>query len=238
MVTSPASTTSSANVPPKARADMFEGVIFDLDGVLVLTADLHARIWAEFVAHQPHPELRNYKRQPGRRGADVIRELVPNVQREALDGYMISMRTQFRHEVEAGNVPLAPGVEDLLRCLQGRCRIGIATSSNRETVDHLLGPLTRYADVIITSDDCSMGKPHPEPYRRAADSLGLEAAAALAIEDTPIGISSARQAGLTVWAVGTSLRSRDLLGAGADYVFPGLPSLASGVARLQGYELP
>ena len=39
---------------------MFEGVIFDLDGVLVLTADLHARIWADFVAHHPHPELREY----------------------------------------------------------------------------------------------------------------------------------------------------------------------------------
>jgi sugar-phosphatase len=217
---------------------MFEGVIFDLDGVLVLTAELHARIWADFVARQPHPELRDYTRRPGRRGADVIRELVPTMQPEAVDRYITSMRTQFRHEVEAGNVPLAPGVEDLLRCLHGRCRVGIATSSDRATVDHLLGTLTRYADVIITSDDCSMGKPHPEPYRRAAECLGLEATDALAIEDTPVGISSARQAGLRVWAVGTSLRSRDLLRAGADYVFPGLPALASGLTRLQGHERP
>lgn len=78
------------------------------------------------------------------------------------------------------------------------------------------------------------GEPHPEPYRRAAERLGLEATDALAIEDTPVGISSARQAGLRVWAVSTSLRSRDLLEAGADYVFPGLPSLASGLTRLQG----
>ena len=157
---------------------------------------------------------------------------------ETIDSHIAKMRTHFRYEVEAGNVPLSPGVEDLLRGLQGRCRIGIATSSDRETVDYLLGTLTRYADAIVTSDDCSMGKPHPEPYRRAAERLGLEASDALAVEDTPVGITSARRAGLRVWAVGTSLRTSELLDAGADYVFAGLPSLATGLARHQGYELP
>jgi HAD superfamily hydrolase (TIGR01509 family) len=214
---------------------VLEGVIFDLDGVLVLTADLHARIWADFIARQPHPELREYRRRPGRRGADVIRQLVPTMQPATLDRYIASMRAQFRHEVEAGNVPLAPGVGELLRSLHERCRVGIATSSDRETVEQLLGSLTEYVHEIVTSDDCSMGKPHPEPYNRAVDRLGLEAANALAIEDTPVGIASARQAGLRVWAVGTSLRSGELLAAGADYVFPDLSAVSSGLLRLRAH---
>lgn len=56
-------------------------------------------------------------------------------------------------------------------------------------------------DVVVAGDDVRNSKPHPEPYRLAAGRLGLTAAVCLAIEDSPTGVMSARDAGCRVVAV-------------------------------------
>ena len=54
---------------------------------------------------------------------------------------------------------------------------------------------------VITGDQVMNGKPHPEPYRRAAEDLGVDPLACIAIEDSPAGIASAEGAGCVVVAV-------------------------------------
>jgi HAD superfamily hydrolase (TIGR01509 family) len=101
------------------------------------------------------------------------------------------------------DVPWRPGALALL----GRMRAGglpcaLVTMSYRRlaaAVVEALPPSTFAA--VVTGDEVSRGKPHPEPYLRAARLLGVEASACLAIEDSPTGIASAEAAGARVLAV-------------------------------------
>jgi len=64
--------------------------------------------------------------------------------------------------------------------------------------------------VLITSDDVTQGKPHPEPYLKGAEKLGFKPADCLVIEDAPAGIESARAGGTKVVGI-TSTYAADAL---------------------------
>jgi mannitol-1-/sugar-/sorbitol-6-phosphatase len=85
---------------------------------------------------------------------------------------------------------------------------------------HRLGlPLPR---VIIDANAVASGKPHPEGYLKAASALGCRPEQCLALEDGEAGITAARRAGVTVWAVNAS---QDTPGADrADRIYPTLRS--------------
>ena len=65
-------------------------------------------------------------------------------------------------------------------------------------------------EVLVTSDDVTNGKPHPEPYLKGAELLGFEPADCLVIEDAPAGIQSARAGGMKVMGI-TSTYTVDAL---------------------------
>jgi len=71
---------------------------------------------------------------------------------------------------------------------------------------------------LITSNDITHGKPHPEPYLKAAAILGFPPAACMIFEDVPAGIRSGKAAGGKVIAVTTTVQEPDLRAAGADWV--------------------
>ena len=73
---------------------------------------------------------------------------------------------------------------------------------------------------IVAKEDVKIPKPHAQPYRLALRRLQVAAAHAVALEDSPIGLASARSAGLVALAVGHRLESGPWHG---DYVY--LPSL-------------
>ena len=91
-----------------------------------------------------------------------------------------------------------PGSIDLVRSIpEGRW--GVVTSGSRLLATNRL----RFCglpvpEVLVTSDDVTHGKPHPEPYLKGAGRLGFSPADCLVIEDAPAGIQSARAAGTTV----------------------------------------
>ena len=72
-------------------------------------------------------------------------------------------------------------------------------------------------EVLVTADDVTNGKPDPEPYELARRELGIPASECVVVEDTPAGITAAKSAGMTVFAV-TTTHAAALL-HGADCVF-------------------
>jgi HAD superfamily hydrolase (TIGR01509 family) len=110
-----------------------------------------------------------------------------------------------------------PGLIDLLHALE-RHKIpkGIATSSRRSFVEHVLGHFNfapRFSP-ILTSEDITEGKPHPEIYLKAADRLGIPPAQMLVLEDSQNGCKAAVAAGaITVAVPGTHSRNHDFSGA-------------------------
>src|SRR5207302_3092271 len=110
-----------------------------------------------------------------------------------------------------------PGLVELLEALEKhRIPKGIATSSRRSFVERVLGAFNyepRFSP-ILTSEDITHGKPHPEIYLKAAERLGLPAGETLVLEDSQNGCRAAIAAGAIAVAVPAAhSRNHDFTGA-------------------------
>ncbi len=96
-----------------------------------------------------------------------------------------------------------PGARELVAELaEAGVPQALVTMSWRHIADAMLGHLPEGTfAAVVTGDVCERGKPHPEPYLRAAAALGLRPEDCLAVEDSPTGVASAAAAGVPVVAV-------------------------------------
>jgi HAD superfamily hydrolase (TIGR01509 family) len=121
-------------------------------------------------------------------GADVP---VGSVVGWVVDGMASRLRQQ---------VPWKPGGRELLRSVRAAgWRTGLVSSSHRLLVDVVRAALPPGAfDVSVAGDEVSHGKPHPQPYARALELLGVQPARAVVLEDSPTGATSGWAAGCQV----------------------------------------
>jgi HAD superfamily hydrolase (TIGR01509 family) len=100
-------------------------------------------------------------------------------------------------------VPWRPGAVELLADLRAHgVRCALVTMSYRRFVRPILEALPEGCfEVVVTGDAVTQGKPHPEPYQKAAALLGVPPERTLAIEDSNTGARSAEAAGCTVLVV-------------------------------------
>jgi HAD superfamily hydrolase (TIGR01509 family) len=196
-------------------------VVCDLDGTLIDTERVFAEAARRLLACRGKKLevdfLGSIQGTPGRDALPRFR------QRFGLDEPLVELAAEYkRHFVEtlAGRLPpLMPGVVALLDRLEAR-RIpcAIATSSRREYVDNVFGPhgLLQRFDFILTADDVTHGKPHPEIYEKAVARLSLPALEIAVIEDSPAGLQAALAAGTRCIVVPHSNTPRDqIVGAHA-----------------------
>lgn len=112
-----------------------------------------------------------------------------------LDTIVDQLLVSVTHQVRA-RVPWQP---DALRLLERLVAAGIpcalVTMSYRSLADALLETVPGAFAVVVTGDEVTHGKPHPEPYLTAASRLGVEITACVAIEDSPAGVASAHASG-------------------------------------------
>ena len=129
----------------------------------------------------------------GVRTMEVIRRVAPHLDAEA---EAMVIENHEAHD-QAGSAVM-PGAADLLKSIpEGRW--GVVTSGSR-LLATCASAFLRVAvpKVLVTADDVTNGKPHPEPYLKGAERLGFEPADCLVIEDAPAGIQSARAGGMKV----------------------------------------
>jgi len=193
-------------------------VVFDMDGVLVDTTPIHEQTWNDVLAaHQLSLEV-PVRDLLGRRGTDVLAELVANPrQADALLAELRHVATQRLRDAPDLLVPGVPKLLDRLRA-DGK-RLGLATSAYREAAEELLGAtlLARF-DAIVTAEQVPRGKPEPDVYATAATSLGTPPSECVAVEDAIAGVQAARAAGLGAIGVTGTTTSERLRDAGADAV--------------------
>lgn len=175
-------------------------VVFDMDGLLVDSEVVYTEaLIAEAAAMGHDLPLEVVKRMVGHTWAgssQVLRDhFGPDFDTDALrDG-----STRRFYELSEAEVCLKTGVLELLDHLDalGLPR-AVATSSRRVDVEHHLGGhgiLERF-HAIKAQGDYARGKPHPEPYLRAAEALGVEPEHCLALEDSHNGVRAAAAAGM------------------------------------------
>lgn len=182
-----------------------EGILFDLDGVLIDSIACIVRNWEQW-ARRHKIELSQILRiAHGQRTIETMRAVAPHLD---VDSEAEAFALQEVSDTD-GVVALA-GARELLDSLQG-FRWGIVTSAERDlAVARLQAAGLPQPEVLVSGDDVTMGKPAPEPYLAGIKRLGCPAQACVAVEDAPSGIQSARSAGLQVIAV-ASTHSRQAL---------------------------
>jgi mannitol-1-/sugar-/sorbitol-6-phosphatase len=188
-------------------------LLFDMDGVLIDSTPAVARVWRRWaIEHGFNPE-EVVSRAHGRPSLTTVREYLPDTDHETEN------REVERREMEdLDGVVLLPGALDLLTSLPAN-RWTIVTSSTRR----LAGVRLKAAGLpqpakMITSTDITNGKPHPEPYLKAAALLGFPANECVVFEDVVAGVQSGKAAGARVVAFRTTVKETALLEAGADWI--------------------
>ena len=208
-------------------------LIFDVDGTLAETEDLHRDAFNETFReagldwHWDTARYGDLLKVTG--GKERILAYASQIGATGIDPLPLHRRKTdlYNERLSAGALPLRPGVEALVRAAKAKgLRLAIATTTSRANVETLirvtLGGLAQdWFEAICTGEDVARKKPDPEVYRMALARLGLEADQALAFEDTRNGILSARGAGLDV-IVTPSLYSADESFDGATAVIASL----------------
>jgi len=180
-------------------------VLWDMDGTLVDTepywmaaeVDLsaeHGGSWDEslaldLVGMSLEASAAELRARAGIRGtiSEIVHELMQRV---------VSL-------VHTNGLPWRPGARELLEATRAASvPCALVTMSWKPLTDVVLAGIPESTfDVVVTGDAVDQGKPHPEPYLRATDSLGVPPSACVAIEDSLPGIASATAAGARVLAV-------------------------------------
>ena len=174
-------------------------ILFDLDGVLCDSTQAVDREWREWAARKGVDGDAVMAIAHGVRTIEVIRRVAPHLDVEA---EAAAIENHEAHDQRG--VTVMPGALDLVQSIpEGRW--GVVTSGSRllaqSRLQHCGLPVP---EVLVTSDDVTNGKPHPEPYLKGAEGLGYGAAECLVIEDAPAGIQSARAGGMRVLGITTT----------------------------------
>jgi len=188
-------------------------LLFDLDGVLINSTPAVARVWHKWALEHGFDPAEVVPRAHGRPSLTTVREYLPHADHEAEN------REVERREIEdlEGVVPL-PGALDLLASLPPD-RWTIVTSCTRKLAQvRIKAAGLPLPEKLISANDITNGKPHPEPYLKGAAVLGFPATECVVLEDVPAGIRAAKGAGARVIAFTTTLQAPVLQVAGADWI--------------------
>ena len=188
-------------------------LLFDMDGVLINSTPVVERVWRKWALEHGFDPEEVITRAHGRPSLATVRDYLPNADHEK-ENREIERREMTDLE---GVVPL-PGAGKLLSELPAT-RWTIVTSSTRPLAEvRLRAAGLPLPERLVTSSDVLNGKPHPEPYLKAASVLGFRAQDCVVIEDVPAGIRSGKAAGARVIGFSTTVAREELVAAGADWV--------------------
>ena len=207
---------------------MIKGIVFDLDGVLVSTDELHYQAWKALANRlgipfdcEQNDRCRGISRMES---LEIVLERSPRAysqsEKEALaaeknDNYRSMLLTLTPQDA-------AEGAHETLALLKARgCRLALASSSRNAPLILERTGLGEYLDAVVDGSQVSRSKPDPEIFVKAARALGLDCSECAGGDDALAGIDSARAAGMLAVGIGASAAH----GAG-DYNITRLAELA------------
>ncbi len=184
------------------------GVVFDLDGTLVLTEARNAQVWRRFLARYDVPLTpARLTAVTGRRGLDSLAELSAELP-ERFGGRSVAELALEVDDVEAqtplGEVQEVPGARGFVeRLQQAGVPLAVCTSATRPYALECLAAIGVEGafSAVVTAEDVSHGKPAPDGYLAACRGLGVAPADAVGFEDSVAGVAAVVAAGLVCVAV-------------------------------------
>jgi beta-phosphoglucomutase len=187
-------------------------ILFDFDGVIGDTIDDNFRAWqAAFSEHGIAPERTECCLLEGKKTAELAATILARYGKDPEAGPRVGAAKDAHYQAH-NHFSFYPGVEALIPQLRSQgFKVGLVSGGmRRRLLNPATEPFLNTFDALVTADECTRGKPDPEPFLRCAEKLGVSPHACLVVENAPLGISAAKLAGMRCLAVTTSLEAKYL----------------------------
>ena len=202
-----------------------KGFIFDLDGTLALSQDIHylaySRVFSEYGVK--YAKMEDQTKYAGK-GAEKTFKAVfarhgkPLTSNE-VQKFATKKRDLYMQLIENTDVDEVPGIKKFLKTANEKgIKVIIATGSRHEAAKIILEKtnLTKYFDKVLASTDVKNSKPAPDIFLKAAEELKLKPEDCIVFEDATMGILAAKEANMYCIGLATGLSKEELEKAGAD----------------------
>jgi mannitol-1-/sugar-/sorbitol-6-phosphatase len=178
--------------------EVFEAVIFDMDGTLIDSTAAVVRAWNTWASEYGLPPI-DLRMHHGTPSASVVRAVMPEHLHDAAMQRIMDLEIADLHDVVVlpGAVEALASLASAKNAIATSCTVPLAQA--RIAASRLVPP-----SVVVTADDVVHGKPHPEPFLEAARRLGVDPQHCLVVEDAPSGLAAAQAAGCFTLAVVTT----------------------------------
>ena len=191
-----------------------EGVIFDMDGVLLFSNEIHASAYRKTFSDFGLKGF-DHTSISGMRTDEVMKIMLHKndmpTSQKMIDDLTKSKRAYAR-DLFAHSVPLLENVDHLLEALKERdYKVALATSASQSTMNSFLQALSRdYFDFTICGTEVEFSKPDPEIYMRAMVGIDTNPGSCLVVEDSLNGLQAGKSAGAKLCAVLGTIEKKDL----------------------------
>ncbi len=193
-------------------------VVFDMDGLMFNTEELYQEVGAELLARRGHRWSRELlDAMMGRPGPVSLQIMIDWHGLDATVEQLAAESREIFQRILPERLAPMPGLMELLEAIESLgLPKAVATSSGRDFVRQVLGQFDlepRFC-FLLTAEDVTEGKPHPEIYQKAARRLDVEPREMLVLEDSGHGCRAAVSAGAVAVAVpGPHSQHHDFSGA-------------------------
>jgi len=185
---------------------MIKGIIFDMDGVLAQTSEIHRQAFELVLKENGINDFFDYSQYAGMKTRSALMKFFSDIGLKKTDAEVkkISQEKSNKSQVLMREIDyISNGAFQLLNELKNEFKISIASSGSPSSVQLFVQKykLEKIFDVIISSGDVEHAKPHPEIFLKAVDKLGLKNTDCIVIEDSTSGIKAAQAAQIQVIAI-------------------------------------
>jgi len=216
---------------------MLKAVIFDMDGVLVDSMPYHADAWVTVFADEGIKIRREdiYEIE-GSNHTGIIGLIFRKAGRipESEDFFRLAEKKKDIFK-KINKVTVFEGIHECIDSLKGKCLLGVVSGSDKAVVNELIARF--FPDtfsVVVTGNDVIEGKPSPEPYLKAVEMLNVKKDECIVIENAPLGVESAKRAGLYCIAIPAYIQPELL--KNADKVLPNHAMLKEYVSDISHFN--
>jgi HAD superfamily hydrolase (TIGR01549 family) len=203
---------------------VLKAVIFDIDGTLVDSVDLHAQAWQEAFAHFGHQvEFSAVRSQIGKGGDQLMPVFLSKKEIDSRGEEIEEYRSKLYKQKYLPRVRGFPEVRQLIERLKGNGLDVVLASSAKSDELQTYKRIAEIEDLIdeeTSADDAAKSKPHPDIFKAALDRLGVAASEALVVGDSPYDAQAARKIGLrTIGVLCGGFPEADLRKAGCIAIY-------------------
>ena len=202
----------------------FEGILFDMDGVLVSSIGSVNRSWRKWAEHYGLPNPETFQIEHGTRAMDTIAKLKPDL--DVAEGLQLIEDLEME---DVADLKVLPGARALLESLPPERWAIVTSATNRLLLGRLAAAALPVPERFISGDMVQRGKPDPEPYRRGAELIHSAPKDCLVVEDAASGVGAGIAAGCRVLGVLGTHKEAELRAAGASWVVRALEDVSAQV---------